>query len=779
MALLQRTRILPNQRLDLPDFNKIEDFVCADFKAIQRNAWTNQNFIFSGFNATGVGTNTISVAIANSSLIMGQDDGVLYIGAPSLSALSSSSLSPATTNYIEISVTQDTGGADSRAFWDPTAAGGQGAEFSQIVDTFTFLKASLVINTSNFSGDADKVKVCEVDVNGSGVITAIRDKRDLFFRLGRGTNPTFAFSWASRTEPVNTQFTGADKDIKNFKQFFDAVMDSIREIKGTTYWFEQAPITLGGSFRATGLSILVGATAGARFYWTGTALTITDDSGIPLDSDVIAYVRLFDNTSNIQLTRQEGGNAISIADGEVLWIELPDPLTTVTYDSVGLTATNYRVSARGSVPLDDDVYWLAYREGSRLYLRGLGELDAGEAKEINDETTESLATFLGFDPETATSVPYTELPDPSLPGQFTTASTLVTAISENAKNINFLNTVLNGNPYEEKMDIVAGAPANDNEFTGPVSPATNLSLPLDSRDGNSTEYYIVGSGGLELYLNGIYLFVGDDWTEVGTIGNPSSIVQIQIPLVVGDRLTFRHAVVGGFVGGGGGPVSLQNAYNNGSTILVTPGFPFTVNGPPGKIAVFNGDIDVTGIIDPKGITFSREASDPLPAQDGLWVDNTGDLKYKKNGGSTINISAIGAGAGTAASGEVPLENQTGSTINKLKPIRVNSLGYMEDIDVSIEAEALACVGVLAANTVNAAQGSVVVSGVLKDITTTADYGEPVYVSKTGDITNVKPDIGVGGFVAGDWVIRLGVISRNTSNPTLKDLIVNVAIIGQL
>ena len=130
MALLQQTRILPNQRLDLPDYRNIEDFVCADFKAIHKNVWANNNFVMSGFEPTGgsIGSDTLSLVLANSSCMMGQDDGVLFIGAPSLAPLSTQALTPNAVNYVELTIDKDTGGADSRAFWDPTANGGQGGE---------------------------------------------------------------------------------------------------------------------------------------------------------------------------------------------------------------------------------------------------------------------------------------------------------------------------------------------------------------------------------------------------------------------------------------------------------------------------------------------------------------------------------------------------------------------------------------------------------------------------------------------------------------------------
>lgn len=780
MALLQRVRILPNERLDLPDFRRIEDFVCADLKAIHKNVTASENFVFSGFIATGTGTAVLTVPVANSSLIVGLDDAAIFVGAPTLAALTTDDLSPSTTNYVELFLSQDTGGADSRAFWDPTANSNQGAEFSQIVDTFSYLKVNFRISTSNFSGASDAIKICEVDVNGSGIITQIRDARDLYFRLGRGSDPAHSFPWASRTEPPSTQFTGADKDIKNQKQANDAMQDSLREIKGTTYWFEPAPVNLQGSFRNVGLSELVQATAGARFSWDGAEVSITDTNPSPTDSDIVAHLRMFDTTANLDLTRQAGANAIPLADGEVLWIELPNPIADEVYDGVGLTSSNYRVSARGSVPLDSDTYWIAYREGVKLYVRGLGEMDPGEDIEIEDQLPEALKLFLGFDPETATSVPYTVFPNGALlPATFTTADSLVTAIDAETENINFLADVLAKNPYEERMDVVSGVPVNDNEIQGPVAANTIITLPFDSRDSDSIEYYVVGKGQLQVYLNGIYLDNAIDWEEVGVIGNQSTQIRILIDLSIGDKIMFRNAQAGGLVFSGAPvPVSLQDAYNNGNTITTTIGQPFTVGGAASKVAQFNGDIGVTGVIDPLGITFIPTPTNPLqPTDNGLWVNMAEELVHSRPSMPDINVTQMIEAAGEGA--QVDLENQSGSTLTKLTPVCIDVAGYIDVIDPSSEDDAFATVGVVAADILNTEVGKVATGGKLTNITTSASFRDVLFVSKTGGVTNVKPTIGVDGFVAGDWVIQLGVVSRNVDNPLQKDLIVNVKLVVQL
>ncbi len=568
MALLQQTRILPNQRLDLPDYRNIEDFVCADFKAIHKNVWANNNFVMSGFEPTGgsIGSDTLSLVLANSSCLMGQDDGVLFIGAPSLAPLSTQALTPNAVNYVELTIDKDTGGADSRAFWDATANGGQGGEFSQIVDTYVFLKANFSINTSNFTGDPNKIRICKVTVNNAGIITQIEDDRNLLYRMGRSGNPGYTFPWSSRVEPITTSFNGADKDILNMKQWMDAVMDGIREIKGTTYWYEEPAVSFPGAFANPGLSVISGTSDSAKFSWDGNALTITDDALSPLQSDVIGYIRIMSSAADMALTRQSGVNAIAIADKEVLWVEIPTPYANINYDGVGLTAFNYHVSALGSVPLSEDSFWLAYREGTRLYVRGLGELNPGESAEISDQIPEALKQFLGFDPETATSVPYTATPNPAVfANLFNTSSSLVTAISTNTANINALGLALDTNVYDEKMVVVAGAPADDNEITGPVTIGTIITIPLDSRDSDVQEEYVVGAGLLAVYLNGQLLELGNDWNEVGTAGDLSSDIEILQQLEVGDRLIFRIGSLGGFnVGASSGEANTASNVGGGA-----------------------------------------------------------------------------------------------------------------------------------------------------------------------------------------------------------------------
>jgi hypothetical protein len=220
-------------------------------------------------------------------------------------------------------------------------------------------------------------------------------------------------------------------------------------------------------------------------------------------------------------------------------------------------------------------------------------------------------------------------------------------------------------------------------------------------------------------------------------------------------------------------------FKNGNTIVTNVGFPFTVTGGPGKCAVFNGDIDVTGVIDPKGITFTRETVDPLGAQDGIWVNSLGELNIKQAGVGTTNVTTALAGAVSSEATSVNLTNNTGFTVNAGTPICLDSNGEMKFVDVSSETDAESFVGLAAETVLNGASGKVIVTGKLLSVTTTALFGEGLWVSKTGGLTNVGPSIGVGGFIVGDWVIKIGMVSKNLSNPLNKDIILNSVNRGQL
>lgn len=179
------------------------------------------------------------------------------------------------------------------------------------------------------------------------------------------------------------------------------------------------------------------------------------------------------------------------------------------------------------------------------------------------------------------------------------------------------------NIYDERLDIVSGVAADDNELQGPVTANTIIDLPLDGRDGDLVQKYIVGAGLLRVELNGQVLAQGEDWDEVGGTGCESSKIEILQDLVVGDYLVFRIDSQGSvfFASAAGATGTLQEAYDGGRTITVNSGQPVVITGPGGeKLLRILGDLEVTGVIDPTGLELTPVASNPLDGP-GIWIDS--------------------------------------------------------------------------------------------------------------------------------------------------------------
>lgn len=124
-------------------------------------------------------------------------------------------------------------------------------------------------------------------------------------------------------------------------------------------------------------------------------------------------------------------------------------------------------------------------------------------------------------------------------------------------------------------------------------------------------------------------------------------------------------------------------------------------------------------------------------------------------------------------------NASGSTLAKGTVVSVNTSSQIATIDVSSETSVEALVGVVSVNIPNAAMGGVTSHGRLENIASGFAIGDAIYVGKTGVLTNVKPDVGTGGFLTGDFVIFVGVIVKNEFDSAKQDLQMMPQVVGQL
>jgi hypothetical protein len=129
--------------------------------------------------------------------------------------------------------------------------------------------------------------------------------------------------------------------------------------------------------------------------------------------------------------------------------------------------------------------------------------------------------------------------------------------------------------------------------------------------------------------------------------------------------------------------------------------------------------------------------------------------------------------------QINYTNSSGSTIFKGTPVCQKITGSIDFVDVSVESDAFSFIGITGSDISNLLKGPVATNGRVEDVTVTGSFGDSLYISKTGSLTTIKPEIGLGGFLSLDFVLRVGVIAKNETNPLLKDIILDVQRVGQL
>lgn len=206
MSILTGSKLHAQQRLDLEDMNVLFTGIETDWKYFIQQFWAPTGFIQKGFEVSGLsGPSPALISLANSTLINSDNDGCFsfFVGESTASPLQATLL-PSSRNYVELELSMEDGTPLTRAFWDPSAQGGLGAEFNQTVDTVTNLTVSAIVLSGGFSGSPNRIQVAIIDTDSGNNIKLILDKRPLFFREGTPANPQADYAWGSRLEPELT-----------------------------------------------------------------------------------------------------------------------------------------------------------------------------------------------------------------------------------------------------------------------------------------------------------------------------------------------------------------------------------------------------------------------------------------------------------------------------------------------------------------------------------------------------------------------------------------------
>ncbi len=287
MAIKRQGRFYSQQRINTPALRDLEQSVSADFDSVLRDmvAGTSLGFVLKGFkvnigastfsqSADNLTLNTLNGALLNTLAL--ESGTLLKVTGSTAEALNTSnarvsgSFIAGSTNYVSINyVRKASTSTDAVYFYDKNSE----TEFFKTLPVSTFLDYEIVINTTGFGIN---VPVAIITTSAGNVPTQITDSRNMLFRLGSGgitPDQFYNFPWSGgRTEPGTSTtsnddiFTGADKDIGIFKDWMDAIMTSIKEIKGSAYWFS----TSGGGGSPTGFSLQTVNDDANMSTWTGS-----------------------------------------------------------------------------------------------------------------------------------------------------------------------------------------------------------------------------------------------------------------------------------------------------------------------------------------------------------------------------------------------------------------------------------------------------------------------------------------------------------------------------
>ena len=314
MAVLGRLLVGSGERVDLQDLLSIDSYSAGDIKYLLKSLFgSSKPYIVKGFDVispeSSIGTQGCSIRVADSAVFYPSSSaGPFFHGLEDGNSLAEPlvpELRKNAVNYIYLTLSTVNTSTDTRAFWDPDKDGGAGGEFTQDINTESVLVANINVSVSSFPQNT--IPIAKITV-GPVVISAIEDCRDLLFRLGDGglnPDPFSTYSWKSlpsssytRSEPANKMmaggtnpFQGADKNINSLKEWMDAIMTKLKELGGTTYWYDDASAyslisnfidSCATAFQSKGEWLHDSSTPGL--------LTWTEDIKIKVASDVRNYI---------------------------------------------------------------------------------------------------------------------------------------------------------------------------------------------------------------------------------------------------------------------------------------------------------------------------------------------------------------------------------------------------------------------------------------------------------------------------------------------------------
>lgn len=346
MSILRRQNFLSQERVDVPAMRSIESAVSNDFDTLFESfvTGTTNGYFMRGFNilmagaiggaASGLQINVDPGAILH---VTSSQSGTVYL-VPSgtqpqvlnaaTNVIVNGAFSPSAVNYVSLEyqrMADDSTSAQSY-FFDPTS---QTETVKNVPQAITL---SYTLNITTATPAANFLPIATVVTDSGNNVVSVEDDRPLLGRLGRGginPDPFYTYPWPEgRTEDASPStsnsddpFFGGDKAIGTLKDWMDAVMSSILEIKGTTFWYSTnsagSLVTLREDL---GNTVITGKGSIAHGVSPVDKVTPTAPGQINWDQDI--NIKVIGSELTYTLAANPSSTDITLSDDEVAYITL-------------------------------------------------------------------------------------------------------------------------------------------------------------------------------------------------------------------------------------------------------------------------------------------------------------------------------------------------------------------------------------------------------------------------------------------------------------------------
>lgn len=347
MAVQRRNNVPSQVRVDVPAFKSIESAASSDFDTLIQSFVTgpSQGYVLRGFEmlmagAVGGAASGLQLSVDSGAIfhVTSSESGTFYmVPTGALPQLLNSAtntkvegaFTPSAINYVGIEYSRflDPETATQFYLWDPAS----NDETTTIAPAANVLEYNIVITTSVWASNVLPIAIVVTD-SGNNVVD-ITDARDRLFRLGQGgasPNPFYVYPWTAqsegRTESPSTSnsnsvnpFHGGDKMLGTLKDWMNAIMSALLEIKGTTYWYSESNSgslqslrqDLGNTIVTGNSTITHSKTTAGQINWASS----------PTGTGQI-YMKLVGSRLDYQIAENPAGTSVTLADNQVAYLTL-------------------------------------------------------------------------------------------------------------------------------------------------------------------------------------------------------------------------------------------------------------------------------------------------------------------------------------------------------------------------------------------------------------------------------------------------------------------------